>query len=100
MNSIEKSKLMKKSSGFTGERDAFIHSEMKNGETQQIVSGSIPGIVHACYVAIRRTSQLAPAFKLNDLINLLIAEYEFDQKKHFVLDPDLPDPFDIDFPNS
>ena len=92
MKKDEKQFLMNMAKKFTGHNDAFIHSEMKNGETQQVVSGSVPGIVHACYVALHRTAELSH-IDLNFLVSTLVNEYEIETGKQFEY-------IHVDFPNT
>ena len=55
---MNKDKHMNKAKEFTKERNAYIHCEVKNGETQLAVSGDTRAIVYGCYRTLKRTGEL------------------------------------------
>lgn len=55
---MNKDKHLGKAKDFQGEKDAYIHCEIKNGETKLVVGGQTFGIVYGAYRALKRTSEL------------------------------------------
>lgn len=51
-------KHMKKGAEYAKEKSAYIHCEVKDGETELAVSGDPRAIVYGCYRTIKRTGEL------------------------------------------
>ena len=55
---MNKEKHMKKAQDFIKEDAAYIHCEVKNGETKLAVGGDMRGIIYGAYRTLKRTSEL------------------------------------------
>ena len=85
---MNKDKHLSKAKDFTGEKDAYIHCEIKDGETKLVVGGQMFGIIYGAYKALKRTSEISgcPVSEMIGLIEeFLSAEtdgrYPFDDKE-------------------
>lgn len=56
---MNKDKHMKKSKEFCKEDAAYIHCEVKNGETKLAVGGDTRGIIYGVYRTLKRTSDIS-----------------------------------------
>lgn len=55
---MNKDKHMKKAQEFAKEKSAYIHCEVKSGDTQLGVSGDPLAIIYGCYCTIKRLTEL------------------------------------------
>ena len=58
---MNKDKHMKKAQEFISEGSAYVHCEIKNGETKLGVGGDIAAIIYACYRTLKRTEEISGA---------------------------------------
>ena len=74
---MNKDKHMKRSKEFCKEDAAYIHCEVKNGETQLAVGGDMRGIIYGAYRTLKRTSELT-GMPVELMLNMLqdFADYE------------------------
>lgn len=74
---MNKDKHMKKAQDFIKEGSAYIHCEVKNGETQLAVGGDTRGIIYGAYRTLKRTSELT-GMPVELMLNMLqdFADYE------------------------
>lgn len=72
---MDKNKHLKKAKEFSGEGRAYIHCEVKNGETELAVGGDGRGIMYGCYRALKRFTELT-GYPMEDVINFIEILYE------------------------
>lgn len=74
---MNKEKHMKKAQDFIKEDSAYIHCEVKNGETKLAVGGDMRGIIYGAYRTLKRTSELT-GMPVELMLNMLqdFADYE------------------------
>lgn len=67
---MNKDKHLSKAKDFQGEKDAYIHCEIKNGETKLVVGGQTFGIIYGAYRTLKRTSEIT-GIPVDDMIELI-----------------------------
>ena len=67
---MNKDKHMKKAQEFCGAGSAYIHCEVKNGETKLAVGGDTRAIIYGVYRTLKRTSELT-GMPLDLMLNML-----------------------------
>lgn len=75
---MNKDKHMKRAKEFSGEGSAYIHCEVKNGETKLAVGGDTRGIIYGAYRALKRTSELA-GMPFEIMLNVLQDFYDIEE---------------------
>lgn len=82
---MNKDKHLGKAKDFSGERDAYIHCEIKNGETRLVVGGQAFGLAYGAYRTLKRTSEIT-GIPFNDMIELIEEFYSAETDKRFPFD--------------
>lgn len=68
---MNKDKHMKRAQEFCGAGSAYIHCEVKNGETKLAVGGDTRAIIYGVYRTLKRTSELTgmPVDLMHEIMN-------------------------------
>lgn len=74
---MNKDKHMKKAQDFCNEGSAYIHCEVKNGETQLAVGGDTRAVVYACYRTLKRISEIT-GLSVEDSIGVIEELYNME----------------------
>lgn len=67
---MNKDKHLNKAKDFQGDKDAYIHCEIKSGETQLVVGGQTFGIIYGAYRTLKRTSEIT-GIPVEEMIGLI-----------------------------
>ena len=82
---MNKNEHLNRAQEFSGEKDAYIHCEIKNGETRLVVGGQMFGIIYGAYRALKRTSELTGC-PVSEMIGLIEEFYDKEINGDFPFD--------------